>query len=169
MSKIIDKKRSIGEVTKEIGLETHVIRFWESKFPQIKPQIGNGGRRYYFDKEVAVLNKIKSLLYDEGYSIAGLQKLLTKRKKSDLKEQNIEFLLADGAQDINHKDSNTKNIVTNNSTNPDYLDPSQTNYNKLNNLTNALKPEAIADIKQIISQIESNLKKIENVPSSVST
>ena len=62
MEKIIDKKRSIGDAAKEIGLETHVIRFWESKFPQIKPKIGKGDRRYYFDKEIKVLTKIKSLL-----------------------------------------------------------------------------------------------------------
>ncbi len=99
MEKIIDKKRSIGDVADELGLETHVIRFWESKFPQIKPQIGKGARRYYFDHEVAVLAKIKSLLHDEGYSISGLQKLLAKRKKSDEKEQNVEFLIQEDSKD----------------------------------------------------------------------
>ena len=48
MNKIIDKKRSIGNAAKEVGIKTHVIRFWESKFPQIKPKIGKGSRRYYF-------------------------------------------------------------------------------------------------------------------------
>lgn len=92
----IDKRRSIGEVAEELGIETHVIRFWESKFPQIKPKIGKGSRRYYFDHEIAVLKKIKSLLHDEGYSIAGLQKVLNRRKflqkQLNLKEQNIEDL-----------------------------------------------------------------------------
>ncbi|MFT5703545.1 MAG: DNA-binding transcriptional MerR regulator, partial [Rickettsiales bacterium] len=100
MKKIIDKKRSIGTVADELGVRTHVIRFWEEKFSQIKPQIGKGDRRYYFNDQVAVLKKIKSLLHDEGYSIAGLQKLLNKRKKSDLKENNLEFLRAKDVQNI---------------------------------------------------------------------
>jgi DNA-binding transcriptional MerR regulator len=101
----IDKKRSIGEVAEELGIETHVIRFWESKFPQIKPKIGKGSRRYYFDHEIAVLKKIKSLLHDEGYSIAGLQKVLNRRKflqkQLNLKEQNIEDLLEENFEVTN--------------------------------------------------------------------
>ncbi|MFT6076830.1 MAG: DNA-binding transcriptional MerR regulator [Myxococcota bacterium] len=97
MEKIIDKKRSIGQAAKEIGVRTHVIRFWEEKFSQIKPEIGKGDRRYYFDDQIAVLKKIKSLLHDEGYSIAGLKKLLGKRKKSDEKQENIDFLLAENS------------------------------------------------------------------------
>ncbi|MFT6332171.1 MAG: DNA-binding transcriptional MerR regulator [Lentimonas sp.] len=93
MEKIIDKKRSIGQAALEIGVRTHVIRFWEEKFPQIKPQIGKGDRRYYFDYQMEVLFKIKSLLHNEGYTISGLQKLLGKRKKLDEKQENIEFLL----------------------------------------------------------------------------
>jgi DNA-binding transcriptional MerR regulator len=139
--KTVDKKRSIGEATKEIGVETHVIRFWESKFPQIKPTIGKGSRRYYFDKEIAVLNKIKSLLHEEGYSISGLQKLLKKRKKSDLKEQNIEFLLADEIVETEQKDFSLDDFIIPN----DDLD--QKNKNTLN---------------QIITKIEINLNKLLN-------
>jgi DNA-binding transcriptional MerR regulator len=95
MEKAIDKKRSIGQAAEELGVRTHVIRFWESKFPQIKPEIGKGDRRYYFDTQMEILNKIKSLLHEEGYTISGLQKALKQRKKSADKEENIEFLLSE--------------------------------------------------------------------------
>ncbi len=72
----IDKKLSIGQVAKELEVQTHVIRFWETKFNQIKPEIGKGDRRYYNSSNVEILKKIKQHLYDEGYTIVGLQKLL---------------------------------------------------------------------------------------------
>jgi DNA-binding transcriptional MerR regulator len=137
--KTIDKKRSIGDASKEIGVETHVIRFWESKFPQIKPEIGKGSRRYYFDQDIAILNKIKSLLHDEGYSIAGLQKLLKKRKNTGLKEQNVEFLLAaEGCEKV--EDSQDFSL-------DDFIVPNNSN--------------SIFSINEIIGRIESNLKKLE--------
>ena len=90
----IDKKRSIGDVAKEIGLETHVIRFWESKFPQIKPEIGAGKRRYYYNKQFKVLKRIRQFLYEDGYTIAGLQKLLKKRKQhGDYKDEDLDLIL----------------------------------------------------------------------------
>ena len=156
MIKIIDKKRSIGDAAKELRLETHVIRFWESKFPQIQPQIGNGNRRYYFDKEIAVLNKIKSLLYDEGYSIAGLQKLLKKRKNSDSKEQNIEFLLSEGAENGATQDGAKKDIVANQKKSDFALEDSVSH-----NSAATFNPELKANINKIISQIEFNLAKFE--------
>ena len=51
-NKVIDRKRSIGLASKEVGLDDHVLRFWEKEFPQIKPDIGKGARRYYFDKDI---------------------------------------------------------------------------------------------------------------------
>lgn len=85
--KVTDKKRSIGIASKELALDTHVLRFWEKEFPQIKPDIGKGGRRYYFNKDVDNIKKIKYFLYDEGYTIKGLQNLLSNNKnllKKDL-------------------------------------------------------------------------------------
>lgn len=91
--KVIDRKRSIGEVAKEIGVETHVIRFWEDKFVQIKPEIGRGKRRYYFSDDIETLKRIKSLLYEQGYTIAGLQKLLRNPSKAEnQKEQALNAL-----------------------------------------------------------------------------
>lgn len=89
----IDRKRSIGEVAKELKVETHIIRFWEEKFPQIKPEIGAGKRRYYYNKQVKVLKKIKKFLYEDGYTIAGLQKLLKKRKHDNHKGEDLDMIL----------------------------------------------------------------------------
>ncbi len=75
MNKSVDAFRTISEVAKELGLATHVLRFWESKFPQIKPLKRAGGRRYYRPDDVALLRRLQSLLHDEGYTIKGVQKL----------------------------------------------------------------------------------------------
>jgi DNA-binding transcriptional MerR regulator len=68
--------RTIAEVAGELDLPAHVLRFWESKFPQIKPLKRRGGRRYYRPEDVALLRRIRSLLYTEGYTIKGVQRLL---------------------------------------------------------------------------------------------
>jgi DNA-binding transcriptional MerR regulator len=68
--------RTIAEVSDDLDLPAHVLRFWESKFPQIKPLKRRGGRRYYRPEDVALLRRIRSLLYTEGYTIKGVQRLL---------------------------------------------------------------------------------------------
>jgi DNA-binding transcriptional MerR regulator len=68
--------RTTGEVSEELELPPHVLRFWESKFPEIKPLKRRGGRRYYRPEDVDLLRQIRQLLYQEGYTIRGVQKLL---------------------------------------------------------------------------------------------
>ena len=68
--------RTISEVAKELDLPQHVLRFWESKFPQIKPMKRGGGRRYYRPEDLVMLRRIRDLLYNDGYTIKGVQKLL---------------------------------------------------------------------------------------------
>ena len=68
--------RTISEVADELGVQQHVLRFWETKFTQVKPLKRGGGRRYYRPEDVALLKKIHTLLYAEGYTIKGVQKLL---------------------------------------------------------------------------------------------
>ncbi len=85
-----DKRRSIGEVAKELGIEAHVIRFWESKFEQIRPEIGRGKRRYYHKKDIELLRKIKNSLYDQGYTIAGLQKLIKNKQARHKQKPDID-------------------------------------------------------------------------------
>jgi DNA-binding transcriptional MerR regulator len=68
--------RTISEVAEELDLPQHVLRFWESKFPQIKPLKRGGGRRYYRPEDVLLLGRIRQCLYDQGYTIRGVQRLL---------------------------------------------------------------------------------------------
>jgi len=68
--------RTTGEVSDELDLPAHVLRFWESKFPQIKPLKRGGGRRYYRPEDVDLLRQIRHFLHQEGYTIRGVQKLL---------------------------------------------------------------------------------------------
>ena len=68
--------RTTGEVAEELDLPPHVLRFWESKFPQVKPLKRGGGRRYYRPQDVDLLRRIRQCLYRQGYTIRGVQKLL---------------------------------------------------------------------------------------------
>jgi DNA-binding transcriptional MerR regulator len=73
--------RTISEVAGELDVAQHVLRFWESKFPQVRPLKRGGGRRYYRPEDVDLLRQIRSLLYDEGYTIKGAQKLLKTQRR----------------------------------------------------------------------------------------
>jgi len=68
--------RTISEVAGELDVPPHVLRFWETKFSQVKPLKRGGGRRYYRPEDVALLRRIRELLYGEGYTIKGVQRLL---------------------------------------------------------------------------------------------
>lgn len=68
--------RTISEVADELHIPQHVLRFWETKFPQIKPLKRGGGRRYYRPDDIALLRRISDLLYIQGYTIKGVQRLL---------------------------------------------------------------------------------------------
>jgi DNA-binding transcriptional MerR regulator len=68
--------RTISEVAEELDVPQHVLRFWETKFPQVKPLKRGGGRRYYRPEDIDLLRAIRGLLYDKGYTIKGVQKLI---------------------------------------------------------------------------------------------
>jgi len=74
--------RTISEVADDLDVAQHVLRFWESKFPQVRPLKRGGGRRYYRPEDVDLLRRIRSLLYEEGYTIKGAQKLLKGKRRS---------------------------------------------------------------------------------------
>jgi DNA-binding transcriptional MerR regulator len=76
MDKSPDAFRTISEVAEHLDTPAHVLRFWESRFPQIKPVKRAGGRRYYRPSDVALLTGIKRLLHDQGLTIRGVQKIL---------------------------------------------------------------------------------------------
>lgn len=68
--------RTISEVAQELEVPQHVLRFWESRFPQVRPLKRAGGRRYYRPDDVSLLRRIRQCLYEQGYTIKGVQKLL---------------------------------------------------------------------------------------------
>ena len=76
MAKSPDAFRTISEVSDEVGVPQHVLRFWETKFAQVKPMRRGGGRRYYRPDDIALLTAINRLLYSDGMTIKGVQKLL---------------------------------------------------------------------------------------------
>jgi len=76
VEKAPDAFRTISEVADELDIPQHVLRFWESRFPQIKPMKRAGGRRYYRPEDVDLLRGVRHLLYGEGYTIRGVQRIL---------------------------------------------------------------------------------------------
>jgi DNA-binding transcriptional MerR regulator len=82
--------RTIAEVADEIGVATHVLRFWETKFSQIKPMKMSGKRRYYRPEDVEIIKLIRNLLYENRYTIEGAQRLI--------KEKGLKNLLGEGAE-----------------------------------------------------------------------
>jgi DNA-binding transcriptional MerR regulator len=91
MDKSPDAFRTISEVGEDIDLPQHVLRFWETRFTQIKPLKRGGGRRYYRPADVELLKGIRHLLYDQGYTIKGVQRLL--------KDNGNQFVIALGSGD----------------------------------------------------------------------
>lgn len=75
--------RTISEVSEELDVPQHVLRFWEGKFSQVRPLKRGGGRRYYRPEDIALLRRIRDLLYSEGYTIKGVQKLLREGRAKD--------------------------------------------------------------------------------------
>lgn len=92
MEKSADAFRTISEVAEMLGVPQHVLRFWETRFSQVKPMKRGGGRRFYRPGDVDLIKGIKQLLYDEGYTIKGVQKLL--------KDNGIGFVSAIGSGDL---------------------------------------------------------------------
>ena len=82
--------RTIAEVADELGVATHVLRFWETKFPQIKPMKRSGGRRYYRPDDVELVKTIKDFLYEKRYTIEGVQKVLKEKGVKNLVGEEIQ-------------------------------------------------------------------------------
>ena len=99
--------KSIGEVSKEISISTHTLRFWEKEFKQIKPITFDWNRRYYTEKDIDILKIIYELLKKQGYTIMGAKKLLNRRSDKldehldlDIKRKNFQSSLKYKAQRI---------------------------------------------------------------------
>jgi DNA-binding transcriptional MerR regulator len=92
MDKSSDAFRTISEVAEDLGLPQHVLRFWETRFSQIRPLKRGGGRRYYRPDDVDLLKGIRHLLYGEGYTIKGVQRIL--------KEEGVRFVQSVGRGEL---------------------------------------------------------------------
>ncbi len=86
MNKSPEAFRTIREASQELGVPQHVLRFWETKFSQVRPLKRGGGRRYYRPEDVELLRRIQSLLYSEGYTIRGVQKLMRETAGGEVSE-----------------------------------------------------------------------------------
>jgi DNA-binding transcriptional MerR regulator len=75
--------RTIGEVSAELGVPQHVLRYWETRFPQLRPVQRAGNRRYYRPDDVALARRIHRLLDQEGYTVRGVQKLLAEKAPAE--------------------------------------------------------------------------------------
>lgn len=98
MSKSIEAFRTIAEVADELGVPKHVLRFWEVKFPQIRPMKRGGGRRYYRPEDLELLKGIRALLHAEAYTIKGVQKILREQGVEQVKLEGRESAVAAGGK-----------------------------------------------------------------------
>ncbi len=90
MSKTAEAFRTISEVADELDVPKHVLRFWEGRFPQIRPMKRGGGRRYYRPEDLVLLRGICHLLHAEGYTIKGVQKILREQGVDTVKQFGVE-------------------------------------------------------------------------------
>src|SRR5215475_11671693 len=89
--------RTISEVATELDVPQHVLRFWESKFSQVRPLKRGGGRRYYRPEDIDLLRRIRTLLYEDGYTIKGVQRLLKEGRGRLPQQQQLLDLAAESA------------------------------------------------------------------------
>jgi DNA-binding transcriptional MerR regulator len=90
MSKTAEAFRTISEVADDLDVPKHVLRFWEGRFPQIRPMKRGGGRRYYRPEDLALLRGICHLLHAEGYTIKGVQKILREQGVDQVKRVGVQ-------------------------------------------------------------------------------
>ena len=101
--------RTISEVSNDLEVPPHVLRFWETKFPQIKPLKRGGRRRYYRPEDVSLLRQIRQLLYDDGYTIKGVQRLLKEGALKNTAQQGVVVVKEPNEQRLSRNSSNSSN------------------------------------------------------------
>ncbi len=114
--------RTISEVSDELDVPQHVLRFWETKFPQVRPLKRGGGRRYYRPEDVTLLRNIRRLLYSEGYTIKGVQRLL--KESRSIADGDTEGLASDLDVDLEGTDPTSAHEETLVEDEPEHLAPS---------------------------------------------
>ncbi len=104
--------RTIAEVAEDLGVATHVLRFWETKFPQIKPMKRSGGRRYYRPDDVQLVKTIRDYLYEKRYTIEGVQKVFKEKGVKELLGEEIQKdFFAEGAGEVS-LDEKSRRLIT---------------------------------------------------------
>ncbi len=104
--------RTIAEVAEELGVATHVLRFWETKFPQIKPMKRSGGRRYYRPDDVKLVSIIKDYLYEKRYTIEGVQKVFKEKGVKNLLGEEIQKDFFEAETEIPELDGRSRELLT---------------------------------------------------------
>ena len=104
--------KTINEVSSELDLESYVLRFWETKFKELSPNKGKGGRRIYSKKDVEILKKIKNLLYKQGFTIEGAKKVLEDLNINHLGNNDTQIELKNIAPITIEKESITKEKIS---------------------------------------------------------
>jgi DNA-binding transcriptional MerR regulator len=118
MDKSADAFRTISEVAADLEVPQHVLRFWESKFPQVKPLKRAGGRRYYRPQDIDLLRAIKQFLYAEGFTIRGVQRILKEKGVRAISAGSCEALPEGGAPSETAEEPNPRD-KTDDSSSPD--------------------------------------------------
>ena len=125
--------RTISEVSKDLALPQHVLRFWETKFVQIKPIKRGGGRRYYRPEDVSLLRGIKTLLYNDGYTIRGVQKVIKEN----------------GTRQLLELDTPNKHFTENKKNNNDQLDDNMISHHSINDSKRKKLVNVLEDLIQL--------------------
>lgn len=92
--------KTISEAAEEIGVEQHVLRFWETKFTQIKPLKRRGGRRFYRPEDMEVLHTIRNLLYKQGFTIQGAKQALSSRQPQPAQQEAVQTAKAQSRKTV---------------------------------------------------------------------
>ncbi len=130
--------KTISEVSKDLSLPQHVLRFWETKFIQIKPIKRGGGRRYYRPEDVRLLKGIKSLLYNDGYTIRGVQKVIKEN----------------GAKQIIELETKNKSFTDTKNSNIDPLNQNKISFHSLSGSKRKKLMNVLDDLVQLRKKLE---------------
>src|ERR1700759_3140225 len=153
--------RTISEVATELDVPQHVLRFWESKFSQVRPLKRGGGRRYYRPEGIDLLRRIPSLLYDDGYPIKGVQRLL-KGGRGRLPQQRIDLAAESALESLRIVSARAEAMATGNARPPPRPRPQPSHTTPPAAMLDLHKRREIEtvleDLEQALTQLRTTLK-----------
>ena len=160
MKKSADAFRTISEVADWLGVQTHVLRFWESKFSQIKPIKRAGGRRYYRPKDMLIIGGIKKLLHENGITIKGAQRIIKDKGLNYISNlsrplETVEIDLIEKQEKVSHKAKEDLTV-------PIKKEKSTNKYDEVDGQFSMFSHEPLAKSSEPLT-LEANYKSISNV------